>query len=100
LRPDLIHFKFPPQVAKATAGEVKKLPCSRQLQTLPGVGSILALTITLETGDITRFRSAGDYDSYRRTVDSARLSNEPCRESAEGWTRPTRVRELWFFETE
>ena len=63
-------------IEKMVLGEVKQLFCYRQLQTLPGVGSILALTITLETGDITRFPSAGDYASYCRTVDSARLSNE------------------------
>ena len=45
-------------IEKMVLGDVKKLPCYRQLQTLPGVGSILALTITLETGDITSFPSA------------------------------------------
>jgi transposase len=52
-----------------------KLPAYRLLQTLPGVGKILGLTITLETGDINRFATAGDYASYGRCVDSKRLSN-------------------------
>ena len=45
------------------------------LHSLPGVGQILALTITLETADIKRFATAGDYASYCRCVDSQRLSN-------------------------
>ena len=39
-------------------------------------GKILALTIMLETGDITRFRKVGDYSSYSRCVKSTRTSNE------------------------
>jgi len=34
------------------------------LQTVDGIGPILAQTILLETGDIGRFRSVGDYASY------------------------------------
>jgi len=45
------------------------------LQTMPGVGKILGLTITLETVDPRRFASPGDYASYCRCVDSRRLSN-------------------------
>jgi transposase len=54
----------------------KGLPCYPVLQSLPGVGTILALTITLETADVKRFPTAGDYASYCRCVDSRRLSNE------------------------
>jgi transposase len=45
------------------------------LKTVSGIGDILGLTIALETGDITRFSSAGHYASYARLVDSTRLSN-------------------------
>jgi len=45
------------------------------LQTLPGVGTILALTIMLETGDIGRFKTVGDYTSYARGVRARHLSN-------------------------
>ncbi len=62
-------------VEKMVHGEVDKLRSYNQLKTIPGIGPILALTITLETGDIKRFASAGDYASYCRTVDSQRLSN-------------------------
>lgn len=46
------------------------------LQTVPGIGEILGLTIALETGPIERFASAGDYASYCRCVPSAHWSNE------------------------
>lgn len=45
------------------------------LTTIRGVGPILALTIMLETGDIRRFPSVGDYASYCRLVGSEKLSN-------------------------
>ena len=38
------------------------------LQTIPGVGKILALTILYETGDINRFQSAKHFCSYARVV--------------------------------
>lgn len=45
------------------------------LKTTPGIGDILAETILLETGDITRFKGPGNYASYCRCVDSRRESN-------------------------
>jgi transposase len=45
------------------------------LQTMPGVGVILALTILLETGDIGRFQTVGDYTSYCRCVRAVHRSN-------------------------
>lgn len=45
------------------------------LTTIKGVGPILALTIMLETGEIGRFPSVGDYASYCRLVKSEKLSN-------------------------
>nr|MBC8360807.1 IS110 family transposase [Candidatus Desulfatibia profunda] len=45
------------------------------LQTIPGVGNILALTIMLEVGDIHRFAKVGNYSSYCRCVKSQRLSD-------------------------
>ncbi|MBI2202080.1 MAG: transposase, partial [Armatimonadetes bacterium] len=41
-----------------------------RLLSIPGIGNILGLTITLETGPIARFAGAGQYASYCRTVDS------------------------------
>lgn len=45
------------------------------LSTVPGIGKTLALTIALESGDMTRFADAGHFASYARTVDSRRESN-------------------------
>ncbi len=45
------------------------------LKTAPGIGDILAETILLETGDITRFKGPGNFSSYARCVDSRRESN-------------------------
>ena len=45
------------------------------LLSMKGVGPILALTVLLETGDITRFREVGNYASYCRCVQSLRESN-------------------------
>jgi transposase len=47
----------------------------RIIQSIKGVGPILALTIMLEVGDIHRFSSAGQFASYCRCVDSQRRSN-------------------------
>jgi len=34
------------------------------LQTVPGIGIILAMTIVLEVGDIGRFHQVGNFVSY------------------------------------
>ncbi len=64
------------EIEKKVQSSTSPLPCYKQLQTLPGIGRVLALTITLETADIHRFPTAGDYASYCRCVDSQRLSNQ------------------------
>jgi transposase len=50
-------------------------PSYEQLLTVQGIGPILAQTITLETGAISRFPSVGNYASYCRCVDSTKISN-------------------------
>ena len=45
------------------------------LTSIDGIGLILALTIMLETGDISRFDKVGNYASYCRCVNGARYSN-------------------------
>jgi transposase len=47
----------------------------QQLLSIPGVGKILALTIMLETGPISRFQKVGNYVSYCRKVSSTWVSN-------------------------
>lgn len=54
---------------------VKLRPQFSFLKTAPGIGEILALTIMLETGDIGRFASVGNYASYCRCVGSQKISN-------------------------
>jgi transposase len=63
------------QIERRILAEVKRMPDYQVLQTMPGVGKILGLTIALETVDPRRFASPGDYASYCRCVDSRRLSN-------------------------
>jgi transposase len=47
----------------------------RYLSTICGVGKILALTIMLETGIISRFQKVGDFVSYCRKVPTDRITN-------------------------
>ncbi len=63
------------KIEKTILATVKHISYYQVLQTMPGVGVILGLTITLETVDPRRFATAGDYASYCRCVDSQRLSN-------------------------
>ncbi len=45
------------------------------LQTVNGIGSVLAWVIVLEAGDVRRFATVGDFASYCRCVQSERISN-------------------------
>jgi len=63
------------RIEKAVLKCARQLPLYGKLLTIPGIGKILAMTITMEVGDIARFQSDGDFASYCRTVDSRRLSN-------------------------
>lgn len=64
------------KVERAVEGKIKLLPEYGFLLTVPGVGVILALTIMLETGPVSRFPTVGDYVSYCRKVSSEWVSNE------------------------
>lgn len=46
------------------------------LQTMGGVGEVLAATIWLETGDLRRFSKVGKYASYCRCVGSEKTTNQ------------------------
>jgi transposase len=54
---------------------LKHTPAYEQLLTVQGIGTILAQTIALETGAISRFPTVGNYASYCRCVDSTKISN-------------------------
>jgi transposase len=60
---------------KTVQKHLKHTPAYAQLQTVDGIGTILAQTIVLETGDIGRFPSVGNYASYCRCVGSTKISN-------------------------
>ena len=62
-------------IEKAVLDSAREIPLYEKLLTLPGVGRILGMTITMEVGDIGRFKTDGDFASYCRAVDSRRLSN-------------------------
>ncbi len=55
--------------------QTKLNPRYYQLLTIDGIGVILALTITLETGDIGRFAQVSNFTSYCRCVGCEKLSN-------------------------
>ncbi len=64
------------ELLEQTVGQrVKLRPQFRFLKSVPGIGEILALTIMLETGDIRRFSTVGNFASYCRCVGSQKLSN-------------------------
>jgi len=62
-------------IEKYIKSKVKLRPEFKNLHTVPGIGDILALTIMLETGSISRFKEVGNFSSYCRCVGSIRLSN-------------------------
>lgn len=45
-----------------------------RLQTIPGIGPIIAMTIMYEIGNLDRFRSVGDFLSYSRLVAGSHTS--------------------------
>jgi len=51
----------------------------KRLQTVWGIGQLLATLIMLETGDIRRFPEVGNYASYCRGVGSKKISNEKTK---------------------
>lgn len=63
------------RIEKAVLGCAREIPLYQKLLTIPGVGKILGMTITMEVGEIARFKTDGDFASYCRAVDSRRLSN-------------------------
>ncbi len=46
------------------------------LQTVPGLGKILSMTIMMETGKLKRFPGVGNFSSYCRKVPSEWKSND------------------------
>ncbi len=65
------------------------------LLTVPGIGVVLGLTIMLETGDIGRFATVGDFASYARCVNSRRMSNG--KQKGKGNTKNGNAYLAWAF---
>jgi transposase len=63
------------QIEGVVLKKVKLKEPFRYLETVPGIGKILALTITLETGPVDRFPKVGNYVSYCRKVPTEWTSN-------------------------
>ena len=59
---------------KAITQQIKPRPGYDLLRTVPGIGTILAMTIMLEAGDIRRFPKVGNFASYCRCVSAKRIS--------------------------
>ncbi len=62
-------------IEKVVLSQIKLKKEFKLLQTIPGIGDILGLTIMLEVGDMNRFAKAGNYASYCRCVESKKTSN-------------------------
>lgn len=62
-------------IEKTVQKKMRLNPQFKQLLTVDGIGNILGLTISLETGDISRFPTAGKFSSYCRCVGSTKTSN-------------------------
>jgi len=73
------HIEFLDKEIKALEKAVmEELPDREdytRLMTVPGIGLVLARTILLETGPITRFKEAGNYASYCRAVKAEHTTN-------------------------
>jgi transposase len=62
-------------IEKTLLGHIKVNKDFLHLKTIPGIGDILAMTILLEVGSISRFKSVGNFASYCRLVSSKHISN-------------------------
>ena len=63
-------------IEKSVERKVELKPEYLLLQTIPGVGTILSLTIMMELGSISSFHGVGNYASYCRKVPTIWTSND------------------------
>jgi transposase len=82
-------------IEKRLMERVKLRPDYALLNSVPGIGPVLATTIMLETGTISRFTKVGNFSSYCRCVDSRRESNS--RKKGEGNTKNGNKYLAWAF---
>ena len=62
-------------IEKQAKSKLKLSQPYQVLQSVPGIGELLAMVIMLEAGDMSRFPGVGNFSSYCRCVNSVRLSN-------------------------
>jgi transposase len=62
-------------IEKTVKKGVKTREAFEKLHMVPGIGDILAMTIMLEVGDISRFARVGNFSSYCRCAPTGRISN-------------------------
>jgi transposase len=62
-------------IERTVEGKIELSSSYKQLLSIPGIGKIIAVTIMLETGPISRFQKVGNYVSYCRKVSSTWTSN-------------------------
>ncbi len=67
------------KIEKVVLASARELPSYAKLATLPGIGKILGMTITMEVGEIKRFADAGNFASYCRTVEAKCTSNNKAK---------------------
>ena len=72
------------QVTRQIHGQLEKSPEGKRLQTIPGVGTILAYTILAEVGRIERFKRPKHLASYALLVPRANDSGEEDEETPKG----------------
>jgi transposase len=82
-------------IEKRLMERVKLRPDYALLNTVPGIGPVLATSIMLETGTISRFTKVGNFSSYCRCVDSRRESNS--RKKGEGNAKNGNKYLAWAF---
>jgi transposase len=86
------------QISKIESLVLKKVKLRKSfqcLQSMPGVGKILSLTIMLETGKIDRFPNVGDFASYCRKVPANWISNN--KKKGKGNTKNGNKYLAWAF---
>lgn len=64
------------KIERIVLKEMKGSCIYKRLLSVPGIGEVLGLTISLETGPVERFNGPGEYASYCRCVPSAYWSSE------------------------
>jgi transposase len=69
---------------KAVMQELPDREDYKRLMSVPGIGPVLARTILLETGPISRFKEAGNYASYCRAVKAEHTSNDKKKGDGNG----------------